>query len=446
MRLLLLIETIFLFACLCSAAQAKLGETLDQTIALYGQPIPEAPVAPPKGIGEQMLLFQQNGFSIVVVIYNGTVAGEVINKNDKSTITPSEKRDLLASEANDGTWIKSDSSDANKYVRDDRNAYATSVSHSHQMCFFTRDYYDALQGISPTSPVPPALVATGVPAVVVGKDLVTKDGRIYRNYKFVGCTFDSLDIVSGAEDQIVSIPFTNLPPDLQKKYDPDLESGAWHDEYIQSERQIAGLVAPYITNASEAYSQAHKGTVDGQVFIVTQEGESIKLGAVHVLLYSADELTAMIVPRQAEFLKQQHYRQKYFDNQKEEDHETFEKLNSVTAMPAMSEIEGRFEEETDFVVSLASQLNALASSESYFQDLPAPLADSETDADGKFSISVPTAGPFVLVAKAERPAEGERYYWMVSISMNGETSKSVLLNNENMTTSGSSNSLIKCSK
>jgi hypothetical protein len=77
----------------------------------------------------------------------------------------------------------------------------------------------------------------------------------------------------------------------------------------------------------------------------------------------------------------------------------------------------------------------------YFSDLPRPLNITKTDADGKFTFAVPS-GFYVLVAASSRKVgeTGEDYRWMVMVAIDAD--KKVMLANDNLSSSGSPNSLI----
>jgi hypothetical protein len=66
-----------------------------------------------------------------------------------------------------------------------------------------------------------------------------------------------------------------------------------------------------------------------------------------------------------------------------------------------------------------------------------PVKSTKTDADGKFRIEVPRFGHFALAAVASRrvsggPYGGEKYYWLVEISPQIESSRGVMLSNDNL--------------
>ncbi len=79
----------------------------------------------------------------------------------------------------------------------------------------------------------------------------------------------------------------------------------------------------------------------------------------------------------------------------------------------------------------------------YFRDLPPSVAQTTTDSEGKFVLSVPT-GEYAIAATASRDIVGETetYHWLVKVNVNKEK-QTVTLSNVNLTTSGSPDSLFQ---
>jgi hypothetical protein len=90
---------------------------------------------------------------------------------------------------------------------------------------------------------------------------------------------------------------------------------------------------------------------------------------------------------------------------------------------------------------LRARQKALNSAAPFFVDLPQPVATAKTDADGRFELTIPE-GEYVLVASAERTVfkDVETYFWVVRL--NPEEFK-VTLSNDNLTGSGSPDSLLR---
>jgi hypothetical protein len=90
------------------------------------------------------------------------------------------------------------------------------------------------------------------------------------------------------------------------------------------------------------------------------------------------------------------------------------------------------------------QSDYYSSGEYYFTGLPQPMRTTKTNADGRFSMEVPTNGTLVLAARASREVgkDEERYFWLVKLTMEGKGKKSLILSNDNLSSAGSPDSLI----
>jgi hypothetical protein len=79
----------------------------------------------------------------------------------------------------------------------------------------------------------------------------------------------------------------------------------------------------------------------------------------------------------------------------------------------------------------------------YFRDLPAGVAETTTNSEGKFVLNLPQ-GEYAVAATASREISGatETYYWLVKVNANKEK-QTVTLSNVNLTTANSSESLFQ---
>jgi len=166
--------------------------------------------------------------------------------------------------------------------------------------------------------------------------------------------------------------------------------------------------------ASEAYRTAPKGTLSGQVFVSSREGENFKLGAVQVGLFARDAIDTLLTAakKQADIRIQQ---------------------LSPPVGAAKDEYQG-ITASRDFYYSGAF----------YFGLLLNPIHVAETDADGRFAIEVPKTGTFVIAAKAQRTVgeHTEHYYWLQPVSLEGEQQLTQNLSNNNLTSTTGTSSLI----
>jgi hypothetical protein len=80
-----------------------------------------------------------------------------------------------------------------------------------------------------------------------------------------------------------------------------------------------------------------------------------------------------------------------------------------------------------------AQQKRVRSGEFFFEELPSAISAARTDGNGKFSLVIPRKGQFVVAACG--PSETFRDmepYWFVSVSLDGETSKHLVLSNDNV--------------
>jgi hypothetical protein len=95
--------------------------------------------------------------------------------------------------------------------------------------------------------------------------------------------------------------------------------------------------------------------------------------------------------------------------------------------------------------SLKAQRAYLGSGEYFFEGLPAGIAAAKTDANGKFSMTIQGQGRFGIVVTGSRDLlKGkETYFWFVWVTLDGEPSKRLVLNNENRMGAGSPDSALQ---
>jgi hypothetical protein len=117
--------TVGFIVTLTSSAHARLGETPDQLVARYGQPLNEADQ---KADGAKIPLasvtFQKGGYQIDVTITDGVSTQEVFKKINGQSMTVSEARVLLAANAQGREWGPQQKGDNEIVWRRDDNALA----------------------------------------------------------------------------------------------------------------------------------------------------------------------------------------------------------------------------------------------------------------------------------------------------------------------------------
>jgi len=226
--------------------------------------------------------------------------------------------------------------------------------------------------------------------------------------------------------------------------------------------------------------------ISGQVFIVKGEGETIKLGLVDISLIDEKQIVEWLAKKNAAFTNEVAARRAtrlkaYHDLASiDEERSHFRKTNrepceirleksgtltkKITELltgPArsaetvladlarnrgelrviereMKEIESKGAQLDEAVEkakaefeTAAARVEEFPSLRFYFGDFPtATVAETTTDADGKFTLSISKRGRFGILANAPR-LFGEHYCWFFWLPKNG-SEKPVLLNNKNL--------------
>ena len=117
--------TLALFPAMTAVVHARIGETPDQLVARYGQPLNEVDQKPDgTKIALAKVTFQKGGFKIEVTITDGVSQMEFYTKISGQPITVEEARVLLTANAQGMEWSPPhQTSDAIMWTRDD-NAVA----------------------------------------------------------------------------------------------------------------------------------------------------------------------------------------------------------------------------------------------------------------------------------------------------------------------------------
>jgi hypothetical protein len=182
--------------------------------------------------------------------------------------------------------------------------------------------------------------------------------------------------------------------------------------------------------------------VAGQVFIVTNGGQNIRLGLVEVRAIPESEIKPFV----AQKLKAAELQRPALEEAVTEARRHYEQAKANVRAAAndymdadfgerMSALSTRFSREDtarDKLTTLndaEGKLGFISAPEFFFTGLPQGVASARTDADGKFTLTVPRSGKYALAARAQREVFGstEFYYWLVWVEADG-TTKSILSN------------------
>ncbi len=191
--------------------------------------------------------------------------------------------------------------------------------------------------------------------------------------------------------------------------------------------------------------------ITGQVFIVTKEHESVDLGSVSISIYPQDQVQSVIESIDADlkadrkktadlasFTQQAYKAASQASDQLWNDaiasssrnRNVFKAVERARSLAKdLLYLERAVRDRLNFLLGSSpyfrkldqlyrGRLNFLLGSAPYFRklnELYRPAASTKSDADGKFSISVPDAGEFAIVAYAERQTfdKTEKYFWVV---------------------------------
>lgn len=107
--------------------------------------------------------------------------------------------------------------------------------------------------------------------------------------------------------------------------------------------------------------------------------------------------------------------------------------------------EEEFQKRKDEIAALEARVVNVESGAFLLDGLPQALLHTVTDANGEFSVQLPGAGDFVIVAMAKRSFGSlveEQYCWLVAVSLEGGAAKRIMLTNKNAFTAHSLDSPI----
>ncbi len=202
-----------------------------------------------------------------------------------------------------------------------------------------------------------------------------------------------------------------------------------------------------------------KGMLEGEVFIVTKGGQNYKLGLVPVTLYPLETVMPFIEEK-TKFAKAELARlsplidaakadmdQKYAKKNAAFDAElrvSYDSPNRKALQAALEQARNTHYEAQNAYYRLLDERSKLMSGGFYFEKLPQPISATQTNSDGKFKLEVPTNGGFVIAANGRRSVgdRTERYYWLIRLSLDGASAKTIMLSNNNLSSEGSPDSLI----
>lgn len=174
--------------------------------------------------------------------------------------------------------------------------------------------------------------------------------------------------------------------------------------------------------------------IAGQVFVVTQAKENIKLALVTVGAIPQEEFDQHLKEKQSKKIEQQKLLLPKYEQAKSElegDKVTY-KWHALYPTPK------EIKENEILAVAIAGKEAAITEYEKFdkaeflLEGMPQPNFISKTDADGKFTLTLPK-GRYVITANSSRGVFGssETYHWLVSVDTSS-VNQLLMLSNDNL--------------
>lgn len=171
--------------------------------------------------------------------------------------------------------------------------------------------------------------------------------------------------------------------------------------------------------------------VNGDVFIVTKGSQNIKLGLVEINIFSESVIQPFAKSKfdiaKAAILESKQVKIKLHD------------ILDARPIKNQAKYDSAFAE---WKIARRAE-SKYKTGEFFVSDLPTPLLQTKTDADGKFTFKL-KPGKYALVAYASRMVgdETETYYWLNWITVNQKQQNRIMLSNDNKFENGIPESFI----
>lgn len=119
--------------------------------------------------------------------------------------------------------------------------------------------------------------------------------------------------------------------------------------------------------------------------------------------------------------------------------------NNVQKAKAWSVVYNKMKTITKQLEDLQTQRQRLITGQHFFQGLPSPISSATTLADGTFTLAIPRDGRYGIVARASGALREDKQtcFWFVWVGLDGNPSKRLVLNNDNMVGAGSPDSALR---
>lgn len=184
--------------------------------------------------------------------------------------------------------------------------------------------------------------------------------------------------------------------------------------------------------------------LSGQIFVVTKGRDNIKLALVEVAAIPEDEMLAHLKNKHGPAIEQQsQLKSKLVAADDEFRYAVMEEIMygirsniGHTEFPfktnSLEEARAAIVEKQSACKKIKSEFTYFGSPAIYMEGIPTPASISKTDADGKFTLTIPSGKKYIIAAATNRTVfkDTEQYYWLVRIDASSPV-QALMLSNDN---------------
>lgn len=174
--------------------------------------------------------------------------------------------------------------------------------------------------------------------------------------------------------------------------------------------------------------------ITGQIFVVTQGKDNIKLALVTVGAIPQEEFDQFLKAKQSKKIEQQKLLLPKYEQAKKELEPNMITYKWHALYPSPKEIK----QNEILAVAIAGNIAAITEYEKFdkaeflLEGMPQAKLTSKTDADGKFALKLPS-GKYVITASSSREvfSSTETYHWLVAVETSN-IKQPLILSNDNL--------------
>jgi hypothetical protein len=171
----------------------------------------------------------------------------------------------------------------------------------------------------------------------------------------------------------------------------------------------------------------------GDVFIVTQSGQSIKLGLVEVQIIPESAMQPFVQSK-LQTAKSELERIDIMEvNCDKELEQISREVKQATNNEELTDLESRLHNNTEAMRIIWDERKKYTGGSFFMSGLPTPELTTKTDADGKFMLRL-KPGKYAIAAYAQRTIidSTEKHYWLVWTAVRSSQPKRLMLSNDNL--------------